>query len=314
MTGAGRVGAAVLSAAVLLVGCTTGTTGSAPHSSWSAVGSSPATDNPTSPAVGTPVAATSTPTPAPPSPRELARQTLAKMSRGLPAGAISLAVRDERTGATFAFGAHGGMWTASVYKVLVLETLLLERQDSGSWFSSGELDEITRMIEQSDNVAGYDLFLDAGGNTALATAAQRLGLRHTVIGRSDPTFTTMSARDGLALLDCLVHRGPLTPRSQLFMLNLMRSVETDQRWGVGVLADPGTTFANKNGWLGIDNANGPGEDDNGLWVTNSLGIVRVHGHQLLVAVLTRHNPDLDTGIRLVERLARIAAPAVLPAN
>ncbi|MDT4918223.1 MAG: hypothetical protein QOH89_2923, partial [Pseudonocardiales bacterium] len=87
-----------------------------------------------------------------------------------------------------------------------------------------------------------------------------------------------------------------------------------QRWGVGVLADPGTTFANKNGWLGIDNSNGPGEDDNGLWVTNSLGVVRVHGRPLLVALFSRHNPDLDSGIRLIQRLARVAAPAVLPAR
>ncbi|MDT4920516.1 MAG: hypothetical protein QOI15_1418 [Pseudonocardiales bacterium] len=309
MMGVRRIGVAALAAAAMLSACTTAGSAvrTAPDStSTSAAGTSPASSSPDP--------TTSAPTPPPPPPRKVAKQTLAKIARRLPAGAISIAVRDEKSGDTFVYGARRGMWTASVYKLLVLETLLLERQDTNSWFSSGELDEITRMIEQSDNVAGYDLFLDAGGSGALAAAAHRLGMRHTVIGQTDPTFTTTSGADGLALLDSLVDRGPLNARSQAFALGLMRSVESDQRWGVGVLADPGTTFANKNGWLGIDNSNGPGEDDDGLWVTNSLGVVRVHGRPLLVALFSRHNPDLDSGIRLIQRLARVAAPAVLPAR
>ena len=44
----------------------------------------------------------------------------------------------------------------------------------------------------------------------------------------------------------------------------MRNVEADQRWGVGAAADKGSRFANKNGWLSIDDSNGPGETDDGL--------------------------------------------------
>jgi beta-lactamase class A len=308
MTRMRRVTVASVAVAALSAGCASQP--SHPRPSVSTTGTS-SSQSPLP--VGTPVAATSAPsTPPPVNERAIARIALAAIVRRLPSGAVSLAVRDADTGDEFDFGAHGGMWTASAYKLLVLETLLLERQDSGTWFSSGELDEITRMIEQSDNVAGYDLFLDAGGNSALADAAHRLGMTHTVIGATDPTFTTTSGRDSLAMLACLAGPGPLQPQSRRFVLHLMRNVESDQRWGVGVLADPGSTFANKNGWLNIDNDNGPGENDDGLWVTNSLGIVRYHGHRLLVSVLTRHNPDLDTGIRLVEKLARIAAPAVLP--
>jgi hypothetical protein len=194
----------------------------------------------------------------------------------------------------------------------VLETLLRERQGSGTWFSSGELADITAMIEQSDNAAGYRMFLDAGGNAALAETARVLGMRHTSIGVSDPTFTTVSARDGLDMLSCLVRPGVFDRRSRAFVLSLMRSVEADQRWGAGVLADPGTAFANKNGWLSVDDTNGPDEDDDGLWVVSSVGIVRYHGQPLLVSIFTKHNPDFETGVRLVERLARLAAPAVVP--
>jgi beta-lactamase class A len=319
MTRAKRVGAAVLSAALVLVGCSATTTQPRSHTGRLGTGSGPAPAShiPGSPPPGTPVAATSaTSTPAPPprDPRLVARAAMMRLERRLPADAISVAVRDEDTGASYFYGARSGMWTGSVYKLLVLEALLLERQEDGDWFSSGELADITAMIEHSDNAAGYRMFLDAGGSTALAATARRLGMRHTRIGVSDPTFTTTSAYDGLAMLRCLVEPGLLDRHSRLFVLSLMHAVESDQRWGVGVLADRGTTFANKNGWLSVDDTNGPGEDDDGRWVVSSVGIVRVHGERLLVSIFTKHNPDFDDGVRLVERLARLAAPAVLPAS
>jgi hypothetical protein len=90
----------------------------------------------------------------------------------------------------------------------------------------------------------------------------------------------------------------------------MRWVDADQRWGVGVVADQGTAFQNKNGWLSIDNNNGPGEVDDGLWAVNSIGIVTVHGQQVLLAVMTQHRPSLEAGETLVQALARAIAPAV----
>jgi hypothetical protein len=154
------------------------------------------------------------------------------------------------------------------------------------------------------------MYLAAGGSAGLDAAARTLGLRHTTIGRADPALTAMSASDGVRLLRNLVSSGPLGKQSRAFVLDLMRNVQADQRWGVGVLADRSTSFANKNGWMDVGDDNDPGESDGYLWLVDSLGIVQVHGQQLLVAVFTRHNPDRDTGIRLVEQLARLAGPAV----
>lgn len=223
---------------------------------------------------------------------------------------MSIAALNPATGARYSFGAKQGMWTASVYKLLVLETLLLRHQQEGATLSTGELAEATRMIENSDNVAGYQLFLDAGGNSGLANTAERLGMRHTVPGRTDPTFTTTSAQDCLAMLRALRGSGPLDATSRSLALRLMRGVEADQRWGVGVLADPGTSFANKNGWLSVDDSNGPGEDDDGRWVVNSVGIVTMHGHAVLVAVLTQHQHSFSDGVRLVQKLARTIRPVI----
>jgi len=133
---------------------------------------------------------------------------------------------------------------------------------------------------------------------------------NTVPGDSDPTFTTTSATDFLQLLKNLVVAGTLNAYSQSVALGLMRNVEADQRWGVGVLADPGTTFANKNGWLSVDNSNGSGEDDNGRWIVSSVGIVNVHGQQLLVSIFTEHQPSMQAGVNLVQQLAQVVTPAV----
>jgi beta-lactamase class A len=232
---------------------------------------------------------------------------VAALAKHEPNGSISVAALNTATGQQFSWGAAAGMWTASVYKLYVLETLLAE---NGGPLSGSEASQAIPMIEQSDNVAGYALFLDAGGRSGLTSGAQRLGLKHTVPGRSDPTFTTTGAPDLLTLLKNLVRSGPLTRSARSYALNLMRNVEADQRWGVGVDADKGTDFANKNGWLSIDNSNGPGETDNGRWAVNSVGVITVRGQQVLMAVMTRHQPSFADGVDLVQDLARALKPAI----
>jgi hypothetical protein len=232
------------------------------------------------------------------------------LAAGPPKRRVSVAAVNTVTGTSYSMGAASGIWTASVYKLFILEALLLERQQEGTTLSEGEADIAARAIENSDNVSGYNLFLDIGGNAGMSKSAKALGLSHTVPGRSDPTFTTTSADDCLTLLKNLVTSGPLNRRSRAFALNLMRDVEADQRWGVGAVADRGTHFANKNGWLSVTNTNGSGEDDNGRWVANSIGIVTVGGQQVLMAVLTEHNPDFETGVHLVRAIAKLAVKTV----
>jgi Beta-lactamase enzyme family len=308
-----------LAAAVLagLVACSAAPAGSGTPAVSTVSAADPATSatmmsQPPSPSLSLTPTATKA-KPRPPTHAQLLAQATAKVKAliaGQPAGGVSVAALNMRTGARFSAGATSGMWTASAYKLFVLETLLLNCQQAGAGLSSGELTQATTMIENSDNVAGYALFLAAGGNAGLAAAAARFGMTHTVPGRSDPTFTTTSANDYLELLKNLVAGTVLSAYSRSLTLNLMRNVEADQRWGVGVVADRGSDFANKNGWLSIDNTNGPGETDNGLWAVNSVGIVTVHGQQLLLAVFTRHQSDYQTGINLVQALTKAMTPAV----
>ena len=166
-------------------------------------------------------------------------------------------------------------------------------------------------IENSDNPAGYRLFLDAGGNEGLESAAQRFGMRHTVPGETDPTFTRTSAADFVILARNLVDpHSPLTPASRHYLLGLMSDEEQDQRWGVSAAADKGSDFYSKNGWLSIDDSNPPGETDDGRWAVTSVGLIRVRHQRVAMAVFTQHQPLMGDGVHLVEQLARAIAPAV----
>jgi beta-lactamase class A len=244
-------------------------------------------------------------------PRATVDRAVDELSEQRPDDGVSVAVVNTRTHARYTHGATSGMRTGSCYKLLVLETLLLQRQDAGAQLSDSDTALATPMIENSDNVAAYQLFLRVGGRDGLADGAERLGLANVVIGQADPTLTTTSAQDYLALLADLVpsgKTGPLDQYSRSTAVGLMEHVESDQRWGIGVVADPGTTFANKNGWLSVDNSNDPSENDNGLWLVNSVGIVTVHHEQLLVAVFTQHGPSYEDGVELVEALVKAIVP------
>lgn len=240
-----------------------------------------------------------------------AEQSLKKTIAGQPSGAVAVAALNTKTGRSVSLGSKDGVWTASSYKLLLSEILLY--QHHGSYLSGAEDDNIVRALQESDNVAGYQLWIDIGRNPGQQSGMKALGLKNSKVGQSDPTFTRLTGPDAVTLLKNLVDaKSPLDKSARQYLLKTMAGADPLQRWGVGAAADKGTQFWNKNGWLGIDNGNCCGENDNGRWVVTSLGIVTVHKQQVLMAVLTEHQPDQDSGIALVEKLAKLLATTVAP--
>jgi beta-lactamase class A len=230
---------------------------------------------------------------------------VAALVAAAPVGGVSVAVRDLTTGRRYRAGVGRGMVEASVAKVQILETMLLQRagRRTGGWDESAE-----DMIEHSANDAADDCFADLGGRDDFLDAEPQLGLCpvDTVPG---PGYrwglTTTSAAERLTLLANLVDpASSLTAPAGPYGLALMRHVQADPRWGVPAAADPGTVAANKNGWLAID-----ADDD--LWAVNGDGIVTVHGHELLVSVMTQRDLDFATGTRRVSALLTPLVSSVL---
>ncbi|MCW2496788.1 hypothetical protein [Jatrophihabitans sp.] len=224
-----------------------------------------------------------------------------------PAGGVSVSAYNTVTGKTITLGATHGMIEASVSKLALLEILLLEHQDAHTTLSDHEDDELQEMIEQSSNEAADDVFDLAGGHDTVVAHQAPLGLNTnvTIYGSGNLWgLTTSSAAQQIVLLKNLVETdSPLDAKSRAYALGLLEDVESDQRWGVPVAADPGTSYAVKNGWLAVD-------DDHDLWAVNSDGIITADGQRLLVSVMSQHGQSFDAGIDYDEKLVKAVVAAI----
>jgi beta-lactamase class A len=212
---------------------------------------------------------------------------------------------DLRTGRTASFGQGSGMATASMVKLDILLTFLLQHQDGGTSPTAGETALATAMITRSDNAAASALWNAVGAGSGIAAANHRFGLgAATVPGPSSYWgSTTTNAADQVRLMRLVLSaNSPLSATSRSYALRLLRSVESDQRWGVSAAADT-ADVALKNGWL-------PRSVDGGRWVVTSVGAVTSQGDPLVLAVLTRSSSTMDAGITMVEDVAVVLRDAV----
>ncbi|MFE5918096.1 serine hydrolase [Streptomyces sp. NPDC056468] len=247
-------------------------------------------------------------------PRENLRATLARALRPvLPDGDTRLAVAvldlDSANQRITSYGEDTTFVTASISKVNILATLLLQAQDEGRELTYPERVYAEGMIRTSDNAAADALWRVIGKAEGLDAANERLGLSSTQGGPSSWGLTRTTATDQVKLLRAVFAEGrsaPPAPRgltqaSRAAIGNLMGGITDDQDWGVSAARSPGSRWALKNGWLQ--------RNTTALWVINSVGQVRVHGHRYLVSVLSDGNPTMESGISLVERAARAAIGA-----
>ena len=226
---------------------------------------------------------------------------------------VSVAVENLGTGAAASYNVSDKYVTASIVKLDILCTLLYQAQLSGHSPSRSEVSLTTTMIENSDNEAAQRLFDDVGGAPAITAANKVFGLTDTAIEENAVDEagyswgdTTTTAADQLQLLrQVFTTSSVLNASNRGYIKSLMSEVESDQRWGVSAAADDpsasGSDYMLKNGWLPRRTTN--------LWEINSIGEVQHGGQQYLVAVLSSGNKTMDSGISVVQQLARAAVDA-----
>jgi beta-lactamase class A len=275
----------------------------ATHSAGS-LGAAPSTDaagpSPTVSPTGSPTASPD-PVPSPEPYAEVAAFLRAKNE----GSHVAVSAIDLTTGVSVAYNDTGHFHTASIVKVDILASLLLEHQHSGTWLTGGEQSLATRMITQSDNDAADALWQAAGGLSGIAAANKQFKLTSTQLGPGgDWGNTRTTTADQLQLLRVVATAAsPLTAKSRAYELGLMKRVESDQRWGVPTAAAPGATVYVKNGWY-------PFLDEHGDWSINSLGIIVESGHTYLVATLSDFNDGMSSGTALVGQLASVAVDSL----
>ncbi|MFF5145789.1 serine hydrolase [Streptomyces sp. NPDC013157] len=225
----------------------------------------------------------------------LLRTALGKVT--VPSGAkVSAAVLGLDSGDSATYG-DSAFDTASIVKVDILATLLLQAQDAGRHLTATEKAYATKMIENSDNTSASQLWDVIGKAAGLDAANKRFGLTSTEGGDGALWgLTQTTAADQLTLLQQVFgDDSKLSEASQAYVQGLMKTVEPDQRWGVSAAAD-GSEYALKNGWLA--------RSTTGLWDVNSIGRVTVGGTDYLVAVLSKGTVSQAKGISLVEAAAK----------
>ncbi|WP_308409563.1 serine hydrolase [Streptomyces sp. A3M-1-3] len=213
---------------------------------------------------------------------------------------ISVAVMDLESGDRAVFESDQ-YDTASIVKVDILATLLLQAQDAGRALTAQERTHAASMIQNSDNAATTVLWDTIGGAAGLDAANERLGLTATSAGRDGNWGLTLTtAEDQLILLNAIFGtESVLTRTDRQYIENLMENVASGQDWGVSA-AD--TSAALKNGWLP--------RTATGLWDINSIGRVHVDGRDCVIAVLSDGNRTQAEGIALVEDATRAAVSVV----
>ncbi|MEU6094712.1 serine hydrolase [Streptomyces sp. NPDC047079] len=211
---------------------------------------------------------------------------------------VAVAVMESDSGERAVYG-DGTFDTASIVKVDILATLLLQAQDAGRHLTAQERTYATAMIENSDNASASALWTAIGQADGLDTANKRFGLTDTAGGDGALWgLTRTTAADQLALLQQVFgDTSQLSKASRGYLRGLMGDIAEDQRWGVSAAAD-GAQWALKNGWLP--------RSTTGLWDINSIGRVTAGGHRCLVVALSNGNSTKAKGVLLVEAAARAA--------
>ncbi|MEU1052947.1 serine hydrolase [Streptomyces sp. NPDC005876] len=210
---------------------------------------------------------------------------------------LAVSVLDTETGESAAYG-DGAFTTASIVKVDILATLLLQAQEAGRRLTATERTYATAMIENSDNASATALWRTIGRAKGLDAANERFGLTDTEGGDGDLWgLTRTTAADQLVLLRQVFEEedSELSTASRAYVRGLMGRIAAGQDWGVSAA---GSSFALKNGWLP--------RSATGLWVINSIGRVTSGGHSYLVAALSQGNTTQAAGISLVEAVAKAA--------
>ena len=216
-------------------------------------------------------------------------------------GHLAVVVTDLQSGRTTSYGdTDHAFATASVVKVDILATLLLQKQGR---LSSAQREVAGRMIRQSSNGAASTLWKAIDKEKGLAAANATFGLTGTkggTKGRWGATTTTTA--DQLRLLQVVfTDDSPLSADARTYLQILMGGVAKDQDWGVTAADTRGDTHAYvKNGWL----------PRTGGWVVTSVGQVEHEGHPLLVAALSDGGANEKRGIAAVELVAENAAKDV----
>ncbi|MFJ8748431.1 serine hydrolase [Streptomyces sp. NPDC102441] len=218
----------------------------------------------------------------------------------------ALAVQDHRTRTNCTLRPTRQVDSASVVKVTVLAALLWDAQKTKRPLTPHEGKLSTAMITESDNDATTELW-DELGPAKVKGFLKAAGMTRTAPDAEGAWgLTQITAQDEQRLLNLVTARNKvLDDRSRTFVLDRMRKVVPDQRWGVPAGAPGDATVQLKNGWL---------ERSTHGWRVHSVGAFSGKGHDYAITVLTQDNKTMEDGVDTIQAVSKAVHKDIGPAR
>jgi beta-lactamase class A len=216
-------------------------------------------------------------------------------------GTIGLVVRDNRDGRYFHWRPRT-LQSYSTIKVLILVATLKRAQDRGLALTSTQKSLASTMIRTSDNAATDTLLAQIGVSTCQRVADQ-LGMASTTVRGGSTGWwghSTTTTRDLVQLMNQLVLGTYLSPGRRSYVRDLMATVTSTQRWGLGDPLPDAVHVELKNGW-------GPMSTGYRL---NSFGFVSGYGRNYQMAILSKSPNGFTYGKETINRVSRIVYDAL----
>ena len=214
-------------------------------------------------------------------------------------GELGLELVDLRRGQSFRFDAQEG-YCYSTIKVLVLTTLLHQRQEDDKQLSSRQRSLAERMITRSDNAATETLLAEVGRDE-VRRVADVIGMDHTHMDEGWWGFWRTTPGDLNTMVGAVLSSDAVLDGSRRAVARfLMADVIGEQRWGVFAPESERVHVAAKYGW-------GPLPDGYRL---NSAGWVSAPDREYQLAILSNSPAGFRYGRRTISEVADICHRAV----
>lgn len=217
-------------------------------------------------------------------------------SRG---GTVGLSLYDLRNGSTYTWNSYRNE-TLSTVKVLILITLLKQKQSAGQTITAYQRSLANLMIRNSDNAATDALLKQVGGAAAVQPVAAALGMKNTVVSTGWWGYSTTIPSDLVVMMNSLVFGSYLNGVNRVIARSIMASVTESQTWGVAQPVPAGVHTEVKCGWGPMSNG----------YRLNSVGFVAGQGRSYTMAILTRSPNGFSYGKTTINGVGSIVYNAL----
>ncbi len=226
-------------------------------------------------------------------------------------GRLGVVVRDRTTGAVWRAGTTTDpMWTGSTIKVAIAATLLERHRAGKIKLTAADRSDLADMLRQSSNDATDTLWKRYDGPKMLDRFREAYGMDSlAVVSGMDVYWRNLRCTvEDLDHLMQYVLNGRLHPDDRAYLVDTLRGVAINQRWGVWA-AGPAMQPGNKDGWALKPDAGGE------HWIAHTVGFAGPDERYIVTVMYSLPaGRQLETGVQAVSDIVALIFGGPTPAE